>query len=115
MYRLISIASAIIRQFYLPNPYVNIIGNESYADLFNILVGGLILHILSRVLTGCEYTKGIDNPSAGSFKYLKNYCYLIVLITVLGYFISNIILFIVLSVVLYICSCVLFSYLYNRN
>ena len=52
MYKFISILSAFIRQFLLPNPYVNIIGNEIYADLFNIIIGGTILHCLSYILTG---------------------------------------------------------------
>ena len=45
MYKFISILSAFIRQFLLPNPYVNIIGNEIYADLFNIIIGGTISFI----------------------------------------------------------------------
>lgn len=52
MYKFVSILSAFIRQFLLLNPYVNIIGNEIYADLFNIIIGGTILHYLSYILTG---------------------------------------------------------------
>ena len=46
MYSIISLISAWIRQFYLPNPFATIL-NPSYADIFNILVGGAILHFLS--------------------------------------------------------------------
>lgn len=54
MYRLIHLISAFVRQILLPNPYVNIIGNEAYADLFNIIIGGTIIHIFAFILTGCR-------------------------------------------------------------
>ena len=83
MYKFISILSAFIRQFLLPNPYVNIIGNEIYADLFNIIIGGTILHCLSYILTG--------------FGYLISYCYITALITALGYFITHVKVFVIHS------------------
>lgn len=50
MYKFIRLISALIRQFVLPNPYINIIGSEVYADLFNIFIGGTYLAFL------CLYT-----------------------------------------------------------
>lgn len=115
MYKLIHLVSAIIRQFVLPNPYINIIGNEVYADLFNIFVGGTILHFCAYILTGCGYTSGINDPASGSFGYLISYCYITALITTLGYFISNINVFIIVFVIIYIVSCVLVSLIFNRS
>ena len=46
MYGIIALISAWIRQFYLPNPFVNII-DPLYADLCNIIIGGFIIHILA--------------------------------------------------------------------
>ena len=71
MYGIIALISAWIRQFYLPNPFVNII-DPLYADLFNIIIGGFIIHILAYYITGCIYEKG-SSPGLGSFLYLINY------------------------------------------
>ena len=46
MYKFIHLISALIKQFLLPNHYINIISNEIYVDLFNIIIGGTIIHIL---------------------------------------------------------------------
>ena len=69
MYGIIALISAWIRQFYLPNPFVNII-DPLYADLFNIIIGGFIIHILAYYITGCIYEKG-SSPGLGSFLYVK--------------------------------------------
>ena len=50
MYKIIHLISGLIRQFVLPNPYINIIGNETYADLFNIFIGGTILQFNSSIV-----------------------------------------------------------------
>lgn len=115
MYKFINMISVLIRQFVLPNPYINIIGNDTYADLFNIIIGGAILHFCAYKLTGCGYTRGIDNPVSGSFGYLISYCYVTVLITTLGFFISNMTVFIIVFIILYIVSCILVGHIFNRN
>ena len=115
MYKFIRLISALIRQFVLPNPYINIIGSEVYADLFNIFIGGIVLHFCAYILTGCGYTKGVNDPASGSFGYLMSYCYVTALITTLGYFIFNITVFIIIFIVLYIASCILVGYIFNRS
>lgn len=115
MYKFIHLISALIREFVLPNPYINIIGSKVYADLFNIFIGGTILHFCAYILTGCGYTKGVDNPASGSFGYLISYCYVTALITILGYLISNITVFIIMFIILYIASCILIGYIFNRS
>lgn len=115
MYKFIHLISALIRQFVLPNPYINVIGSEVHADLFNIFIGGTILHFCAYILTGCAYTKGINDPASGSFGYLISYCYVTALITTLGYFIFNITVFIIIFIVLYIASCILVGYIFNRS
>ena len=111
MYKFIHLISELIRQFVLPNPYINIIDSEVYADLFNIFIGGTILHFCTYILTGCGYTKGVNDPSSGSFGYLISYCYVTALITILGYLISNITVFIIL----YIASFILIGDILNRS
>lgn len=97
MYKLIRFISFVIRAFYLPNPYVNFI-SSSWADFFNILVGGTILHVLSFALTGVWYRSRSD-PGLGSVGYLINYILLVIVVTLLGFFISNLIIFTILLVV----------------
>lgn len=115
MYVLINLISAIIRQFLLPNPYNNIIGNEVYADLFNLIIGGVILHFFAYNLTGFAYIKGINHPTSGSLGYLISYCYITALITMLGSFISNITGFIIVFISIYIVSCVIVRLIFNKN
>ena len=115
MYRFIHLISAIVRQFFLPNPYSSIIKNAGYADLFNILVGGTIIHILAFILTGCGYSKGIDSPASGSLGYLVSYTYLTFVITGLGYIFSSLMWFVISVVVVYVLSCISVSYIFNRN
>lgn len=102
MYKLVNIISALVRQFLLPNPYISWFDNELYADLFNVVIGGVILHKLSFWLTGIGYTKGIDEPAGGSFCYLISYIILTTVITLIGKFIGNIKLAIVIFLVIYI-------------
>lgn len=115
MYDIIHLISVLIRQFVLPNPYINIISNEIYADLFNIFIGGTILHLLAFVLTGYGYKRGVNDPESGSAGYLISYCYLTVLITLLGYMISNVIFFIISFSVLYVISCIIISRAFNKS
>lgn len=115
MYKFIHLISALIRQFLLSNPYINVIGNETYADLFNIVIGGTIIHIFAFILTGCGYQKGIDDPALGSFGYLISYCYITAIITFLGFLISNFAIFVIVYLVVYIASCILVGIVFNHN
>ena len=115
MYKFVHLISALIRQFLLPNPYINIIGNETYADLFNIVIGGTIIHIFAFILTGCGYQRGIDDPASGSFGYLISYGYITVIITLLGFLISNFVIFVIVYLVVYIASCILVGIVFNHN
>ena len=115
MYKFIHLISALIRQFLLPNPYTNIIENKNCADLFNIIIGGTIIHFCAFFLTGLVYHRGVDSPASGSFGYLISYCYITGVITLIGYFISNIIVFIIVCLIIYIASCAFVSAISNRN
>lgn len=115
MYKLVNIISALIRQFLLPNPYISWFENEVYADLFNVIVGGFILHKLSFWLTGIGYTKGIDEPASGSLGYLVSYIILIVVITLIGKFIVNVKVAIVVFLVIYILLCIVVNKIFNRH
>lgn len=73
MYHIIHVISALIRQLFLPNPFSALFSNQMYADIFNILIGGLILHVLAYIMTGTGYEKN-SAPGLGSFLYMVNYC-----------------------------------------
>lgn len=115
MYKIIHILSALVRQFLLPNPYIHLFSDAIYADLFNILIGGTILHFLSFILTGVGYTKGVDSPASGSLGYLISYIYLTALITVLGFFIENIKIFIIVFIVIYILSMIFVGKIFRKQ
>lgn len=71
MYGMVSLISLIIRQFFLPNPYINCFSNKNVADLFNLIIGGAILHFLSFIITSIYYSKG-DAPTIGSITLIGN-------------------------------------------
>ena len=115
MYKLVSIISVLIRQFLLPNPYINLFKQEVYADLFNIIIGGIILHKLSFLLTGMAYTRGVNEPEEGSIGYLFSYIILTLLITFLGKIIGNIWIMIGVFLTIYILLCIVVSKTFNRH
>lgn len=115
LYKVVYFVSAFVRNYLLPNPYVNLIGNETYAELFNIFIGGIILHKLSYWFTGIIYRKSIDDSSVGSFCYLISYFVITLTFSYLGFLISNVMLFIIVFGILYLIMSLLASKLFGRN
>jgi hypothetical protein len=101
MYKLVSILSILVRQFLLPNPYERIFSEESTSLLFNLIIGGLILHFLSYTLTGIFYNKG-EAPSLGSIMYLLWYIINTAIITVAGMLIQNVYWLIIILIITYL-------------
>ena len=114
LYKIVYFVSLFVRNFLLPNPYINIIGNETYSELFNMIIGGLILHKLAYWFAGNIYRKSIDDPSVGSFCYLVSYIVITLVFSLLGIFISNFVLFIIVFLVLYLLACIVSSKLFDR-
>ena len=75
MYRIFNTVSVFIRQFWLPNPYAMYFETSAYADVFNILVGGVILHVFSFILTSSVYEKGKHPSWIGSALYCISYIF----------------------------------------
>ena len=115
MFKIMHAISALVRQFLLPNPYASWFETEIYADLFNIVIGGVILHMLAYSLTGVAYTKGVDSPTAGSVGYLISYCYLTLIIILVGKLIVNIKMAIIIFTVIYVISILIVSKLFSRR
>ena len=89
MYKFVSIISLVIRQFYLPNPYIQYFENEAYSNLFNLIAGGIVLHINTYFLTSSVYDKNKHSSWIGSFWYCVNYIFNTFLISILCYKYSN--------------------------
>lgn len=115
MYSIIAFISAIIRNYYLPNPYITWMPNQALADLFNIVIGGLILHKTSFWLSGCSYNKGIDDPAKGSFGYLVSYIFLTFIITMIGKLGINYKIEIAIFVFIYLSLCIATSNLFRKD
>lgn len=101
MYSIISLISAWIRQFYLPNPFATIITNSLYADIFNIFVGGFILHKLSYGITSIYYNKG-ENPIIGSISYFIWYVINTLIFIEVGKITNSCTMYISLLIIIYL-------------
>lgn len=115
MYQIVALISAIIRNYYLPNPYTTWILDPTYANVFNMLVGGIILHITSWLLCKCAYYKGIDDPAKGSFGYLISYILLTFIITMLGKLGINYKIEILIFVVIYLSLCIITAIVFKKD
>lgn len=111
MYGIVSIIGSILRQVYLPNPFVNIFTSQGIADLFNLVIGGAIIGGLSYFLTGCVYERG-EAPAVGSFLYTFNYALITFSFYGISLIIKNIIIATIVYMFLYIIVCIFLS---NRN
>lgn len=114
MYGIVSLLGSILRQIYLPNPFINIFNNQGIADLFNLIIGGTIISFLSYLLTGCIYEKG-EAPAIGSFLYTFNYALITFSFYGISLLIKNIIIATVIYLILYIIVCVFLSNLRSKT
>lgn len=88
MYGIVSILGSILRQIYLPNPFVNILPNPGIADFFNLVAVGTII----------------------SFLYNFNYALVTFSFYAISLLIKNVIIATVIYLILYIIVC---TFLYN--
>lgn len=104
MYGIVSIIGSIFRQIYLPNPFVNVFATQGIADLFNFVVGGVIIGCLSYLLTGCIYESG-EAPAVGSILYTFNFALITFSFYGISLLIENIIITAIVFFILYIIVC----------
>ena len=114
MYHIIHIISAFVRQFALPNPFVNFFSNELDATIFNLVVGGVILHLLAYTMTGVIY-KRRTAPSVGSALYLINYILIIGVISLVTWLVHNSWISITICSMLYILALILLNHFSNKK
>lgn len=113
MYSIVSFISLIVRQFLLPNPYLNYFSVKNIAELFDIIAGGAILHFLSFCITGIYYSKG-DAPTLGSISYLFWYIINTVIITLVGCLIKNVYLLTICLVAIYLMIFIIVGKVSNK-
>lgn len=104
MYGIVSILGSILRQIYLPNPFVNAFATQGIADLFNLVVGGAIIGCLSYLLTGCIYESS-EAPAVGSILYTFNFALITFSFYGISLLIKNIIIAAIVFFILYIIVC----------
>lgn len=93
MYKLIAIASTLIRFQYIPNPFETL----EYGYLINFIVEPLF-HLLTFSVVGLYYTKG-SFTAFGSFLYLLFYGIHVGLIMLMSIFNWNIVVIVIISIV----------------
>lgn len=113
MYGIVSLLGRILRQIYLPNPFINVFDNKGMTDLFHLIIGGTIIGFLSYLLTRCIYKKGAA-PAIGSFLYTFNYALITFSFYGISLLIKNIIIATVIYLILYIIVCVFLSNLRSK-
>lgn len=107
-----SAISYLIRQFILPNPFINLVEDINKATIINWIFGFIFIP-LSFVLTGTLYASGRDEKCKGSFIFLVNYFVLTGIFRFITKFIVNIYwstgIFVIFYIVLYVLESKLVS------
>jgi len=109
LYAIISISSIIIRNFYLPNPFEEILINKGQALSLNFIIGEPLLYVLSFTMCGIFYNKG-GISALGSLGYLFFYFVNTAIIIILAKLISNLILLgIIYAIIIIIVYVIIFK------
>lgn len=115
MYKIFFLISTLIRETYLPNPFEQYFQNDLWylkantiAELFNLIIGGTIMHYSSFFLASSIYKKGEMSSVIGSICYLISFIFNTRLMMYLCLTLSNlklefIVLIYILSDVLLFC------------
>jgi len=92
---IVSVISFIIRQFFIPNPFSNLVHDSCTANVYNAIFG-IIFVLLSFELTGGWYDK--KNSKIGATGFLFNY----ILITFLFLLITKVIKKIIFAIIIFL-------------
>lgn len=111
MYGITSLISFVIRQFFLPNPFINMFEN---AEIINLICGGIFIP-LAYLLTGTWYVSRKGLYFVGSIGFLINYILITFLLIGISSFISNIWLVFILFMAIYIILCIIESKLLSEK
>ena len=112
MYKIISLFSLFIRQFVLPNPFVNIV-STNYVELVNYVFGGVLVG-MAYIITGTWYTSNRKRRGVGSFGFLFNYALLTLITLGISYFIHNIYFLSGIILIIFIALCIVENKLWGK-
>jgi hypothetical protein len=107
MYKLFKAISILIRQFYIPNPFITF----EYGLLLNIIAEPF-LYLVTFAIVGLYYSRGSNSP-LGSILYLTFYIVHVGILMIMGFFQWNKLIIIILILV-YIALHMVFMWLRNR-
>lgn len=103
MYQIIRIISFLVRQFLLPNPFINII-DANYAFIVNLLFGGIFVRLAYRI-TGSWYISRKGEWWIGSLGFLINYTILTFLTIVISKVIQDVLWIAIVILVITVLLC----------
>ena len=112
MYHLIKVVSYLVRQFLIPNPFINLVKDPGIAEIVNWIFGGVLIP-LSYFLTGTWYDG--DVKFIGSLGFLFNYAILTGLFLLITKFIINLYLVAFLLILGYVILCIVESKLFGEK
>ena len=111
---ILSTISYFVRQFYFPNPFVNVFEDASTAEVFNWMFGGVFIP-LAFLLTRTWYINGPHEKWEGVIGFFVNYFLITTLFLVISKFIADIYWLIGVFVFGYIVLLVVESYICNEH
>ena len=112
MYKIISLMSYIIRQFFVPNPFTNLFKSSSMAEFINYIFGGVLVS-LAHFLTGTWYDG--KEPAIGSLGFFCNYIVLTYVFLFITKYVTNLYAIAVLYIIAYISLCIVESKLFRKK
>lgn len=112
LYYLIKVISYLVRQFLIPNPFINLIKNPGTAEIVNWILGGALIP-LAYFLTGIWYDGNVK--FIGSLGFLFNYAILTSLFLMITKFITNLYLVAFLFILGYVILCIVESKLFGEK
>lgn len=105
MYKLIRIASYLVRQIFFPNPFSNMF-SDVMAECVNYIAGGIIVY-LAYNLTRTWYISKKGEYWKGSLGFLVNYFILTEGLLVISKYIHNIYIIVIIYIILFIILCLI--------
>ena len=112
LYHLIKVISYLVRQFLIPNPFINLIKNPEMAEIINWVFGGVLVP-LAYFLTGTWYCG--DVKFFGSLGFLLNYAILTGLFLLITKFVTNLYLVAFLFIFGYAILCIMENKLFGER
>ena len=103
MYSIIKLLSYLLRQFWIPNPFTNLVNDPNIAWFVNLAFESFHIYF-AYLITRVWYDK--KNRIAGSLGFFINYVLLTYIFSVITYFFTNYYIITVLFVLAFFVLCI---------